>query len=148
MVQPAMLDNNYQPHSEYKGEHNQETEQAQTLYQCLPNHLHAGSAVNTEDLSVDPLTVLRGEEADDAGDVDRETDTVEGRPGAGELVHLVVRQVGAVGDVLSADGVVHVRLDPAGGDGVDGDLLVAKVCIVALVSLRNEDGMYGQVRGL
>lgn len=41
------------------------------------NDLHARGAVNAENLAVDPLTILRGEEADDAGDVDGETDTVQ-----------------------------------------------------------------------
>lgn len=40
--------------------------------------LHAGSTVDAEDLAVDPLAVLGCEEADDAGDVDGETDTVQG----------------------------------------------------------------------
>lgn len=39
--------------------------------------LHACSTVNAEDLAVDPLAILRGEEADNAGNVDGETDTVE-----------------------------------------------------------------------
>nr|POE98246.1 hypothetical protein CFP56_64839 [Quercus suber] len=43
------------------------------------------------------------------------------------LVHLVIAEVLAVGDVLAAHGVVHVGLDAAGGDGVDGDLLVTAV---------------------
>lgn len=46
------------------------------------------------------------------------------------LVDALVVQRVAVGDVLPADGVVHVGLDAAGGDGVDGDLLVAKVWVV------------------
>lgn len=40
------------------------------------NILHAGGAINTDDLAIDPLAVLRGEEADDTGNVDREANTV------------------------------------------------------------------------
>jgi len=43
------------------------------------------------------------------------------------LINTLVVQLVAVGDVLPADGVVHVGLDAAGSDGVDGDLLVAEV---------------------
>ena len=43
--------------------------------------LHACSAVNAENLAVDPLAVLGCEEADDTGDINREIDTVERRPG-------------------------------------------------------------------
>lgn len=60
-----------------------ETTKLQQL-RCLhsgPTHgdddLHARGTVNAENLAVDPLAVLRGEEADDAGNVDGETDTVE-----------------------------------------------------------------------
>lgn len=114
--------------------------------------LHASGAVDAEHLAVDPLSILGRQEAHNAGDVDRQADAVQRRPRAGileeeravsflgsdtttsmsvsraYLVHLVVRQVRAVGDVLPAHGVVHVRLDAAGGDGVDGDLLIAEVC--------------------
>ena len=41
---------------------------------------HASRAVNAKDLAVDPLAVLGRQEAHHAGDVDGETDTVEGRP--------------------------------------------------------------------
>lgn len=43
------------------------------------------------------------------------------------LVNTLIVELVAVGDVLSADLVVHVGLDTAGGDGVDGDLLVTKI---------------------
>lgn len=42
---------------------------------------------------------------------------------------LVVERL-AVGDVLPANGVVHVGLDAAGSDRVDGNLLVTKVLVV------------------
>jgi len=47
--------------------------------------LHASSAVDAEDLAVDPLAVLGCEEADDTGDIDGETDAVERGPCGGEL---------------------------------------------------------------
>lgn len=47
--------------------------------------LHASSAVNANDLAIDPLAVLRSEEADDAGDVDRLADTLHWRPSFGVL---------------------------------------------------------------
>lgn len=91
------------------------------------NSLHASGTVNADDLAVDPLTILGGEEADDAGNVDGLADTLHGRPGLGVLVDLVVGEVLTTGDVLAADGVVHVGLDTTGGDGVDGDALVTAV---------------------
>jgi len=89
--------------------------------------LHACSTVNTNDLSVDPGTVLGGEEAHNTGNVDWLTDTVDWGPSGGVLVDLVVGEVGSTGDVLTADGVVHVGLDATWGDTVDGDLLVTSV---------------------
>lgn len=50
--------------------------------------LHASSAIDANDLAVDPLAVLGREEAHDAGNVDGETDAVEGRPGGGVLDRL------------------------------------------------------------
>jgi len=47
--------------------------------------LHARSTVNAEDLAVDPLAVLRGKEADNTGNINGETNTVERRPGSSEL---------------------------------------------------------------
>jgi hypothetical protein len=91
------------------------------------NSLHAGGTIDTDDLAVDPLTILGGEEADDAGNVDGLTDTLHGRPGLGVLVNLVVGEVLTAGNVLAADGVVHVGLDATGGNSVDGDALVTGV---------------------
>jgi hypothetical protein len=48
--------------------------------------LHASSAVDADHLAVDPLAILGREEADDTGDIDRETDAVERRPASGVLV--------------------------------------------------------------
>lgn len=110
---------------------------------ALRASLHARSTVNTKHLAVDPLAILGSQEADSAGDINRKTDPVERGPtsrelgrsasaGKGEherpyLVNTFVVKLVAVGNVLSADGMVHVGLDAAGGDGVDRDLLVAKV---------------------
>lgn len=90
-------------------------------------HLHAGGTVNANDLAVDPLTVLGGEEADDTGNVDWLADTGHWGPGGSVLVDLVVAEVLAVWNVLTADSVVHVSLDATWGDSVDSDLLVTAV---------------------
>ena len=87
----------------------------------------ATHTIDSDDLSVDPFTVLRREEANNTGNVDGETDTAERRPGSGVLVDLVVGEVGTVGNVLAADGVVHVGADTTGGNDVDSDLLVTEV---------------------
>ena len=47
--------------------------------------LHAGRTVDANDLAVDPLAILRREEAHDAGNVDGQTDAVERRPGGSIL---------------------------------------------------------------
>jgi len=91
------------------------------------NSLHAGGTVNANDLAVDPLTILGGEEADNTGNVDGLTNTLHGRPGLGVLVNLVVGEVGTAGNVLAADGVVHVGLDTTGGNSVDSDALVTGI---------------------
>lgn len=44
-----------------------------------------------------------------------------------DLIDGIVVKGCAVGNILPTDGVVHVGLDTARGDGVDGDLLVTKV---------------------
>ena len=97
------------------------------LLEIVVDCLHAGGTVNANDLSVDPLTILGGEEADDTGNVDWLTDTVHWGPGGGVLVDLLVGEVLSVGNVLLADGVVHVGLDTTWGDAVDSDLLVTAV---------------------
>ena len=89
--------------------------------------LHHGVAVNTDDLAVDPATILRSEEAEDASDIEGLTDASKRGPGSGILVDLVVGEVGSTGDVLTADGVVHVGLDATRGNAVDSDLLVASI---------------------
>lgn len=47
--------------------------------------LHACSTVDTNDLAVNPLAVLRREEADDAGNVDGLADTLHWGPCLGVL---------------------------------------------------------------
>jgi hypothetical protein len=54
-------------------------------FSCPLYDLHARSTVNAEDLAVDPLAVLRGKEADNTGNINGETNTVERRPGSSEL---------------------------------------------------------------
>jgi hypothetical protein len=97
------------------------------VHQKHVSTLHACGAIDTDDLSVDPFTILGSEEADNTGNIDGETDTAERGPGSGVLVNLVVGEVGTVGDVLAADGVVHVSLDTTGGNDIDSDLLVTEV---------------------
>jgi len=89
--------------------------------------LHASSAVNANDLSVDPVTVLGSKEANDAGNVYWLTNTVVRGPCAGVLVDLVVAELVTIGNVLAADGVVHVGLDATGCNTVDGDPLLAGI---------------------
>ena len=84
-------------------------------------------AINTDDLAVDPATILRSEEAEDASDIEGLTDASKRGPGSGILVDLVVGEVGSTGDVLTADGVVHVGLDATRGNAVDSDLLVTSI---------------------
>jgi len=50
-----------------------------------PCSLHAGGAIDADDLAVDPLAVLGSQEANDTGNVDGETDPVERRPASGIL---------------------------------------------------------------
>jgi len=91
------------------------------------NSLHAGGTVNANDLAVDPLAVLGRKEAYNAGNVDGLANTAHWRPSSGVLVDLVVGQVGTVGNVLPAHGVVHIGLDTTWGNAVDSDLLVTSV---------------------
>lgn len=102
-------------------------------FKCNSGRLHACSTVNADDLSVDPIAILRGEEADDAGNVNGLTDTVVRRPCASILVDLVVAELITSGNVLAADSVVHVGLDATGGDTVDCNLLFASVCYSLVV---------------
>lgn len=94
-----------------------------------PNHtLHASSTVNTNDLAVDPVTILGSEEADHTGNVNRLANAHVWRPGHGVLINLFVIQLVATRDVLAAHGVVHVSLDATGGNAVDSNLLLTSIC--------------------
>jgi hypothetical protein len=93
----------------------------------VANGLHASSTVNADDLSVDPVTILGGKEADDAGDVYWLANTVVRGPCLGVLIDLVVAELVTTGDVLAADGMVHVGLDTTGSHAVDSDLLLASI---------------------
>jgi hypothetical protein len=93
----------------------------------LLRSLHTSSTVDANDLSIHPVPILRCKEADDAGNVHWLTDTVVRRPSLGILIDLVVTELLATRNVLTADSVVHVGLDTAGRDAVDGDLLLAGV---------------------
>lgn len=91
------------------------------------NCLHASSSVNTDDLAIDPLSVLRCEEADNASDINWKTDAVERRPCGCVLVDSVIAEVVSSWDILSADLVVHISLDSTGSNAVDCDLLVTHI---------------------
>jgi hypothetical protein len=86
-------------------------------------------AVNADDLTVDPATVVGSQEADNTGNIDGETDSGQRGPGSGVLINTLVVEGVTTGDVLAADGVVHVGLDATGGNSIDSDLLVTKVWV-------------------
>jgi len=88
------------------------------------DNLHACSAVNANDLSVDPLAILGREETNNAGNVDGLANTVVRRPGSSINIYLVVAHLLSAWNVLLAHSVVHVGLDATWGDAVDSDLLV------------------------
>jgi len=83
--------------------------------------------VNANNLSIDPLTVLGGEETNNAGNVDWLANTVMWRPCSGVNVNLVVVHLLSSWNVLLADSVVHVGLDTTWGNAVDSDLLVTSI---------------------
>jgi hypothetical protein len=85
------------------------------------------TSVNANDLSVDPLAVLGGEEANDAGNVNGLANTVVWGPCRGVDINLIVAHLLSTWDVLFAYGVVHVGLDATWGDAVDSDLLVTGI---------------------
>ena len=89
--------------------------------------LHTSTAIDTQHLAIDPFAILAGQEAHDASNVNGQTDAMQGRPSSSKLVHLLIAQLVAVGNVLAAHGMVHVRLDAAGRHGVDRDLFVLEV---------------------
>jgi hypothetical protein len=59
------------------------------MYMYALCSLHASSAVNANDLAIDPLAVLGGKEANDTGNVDGLADTVHWGPGSGVLNKLL-----------------------------------------------------------
>jgi hypothetical protein len=65
-----------------------------------PQSLHAGGSVNADDLAVHPLAIIRGKEAQHAGNVNRQADTVVGAPGGSVLVDLLVGELVASGNVF------------------------------------------------
>ncbi len=103
------------------------TRPPQQIVRSPHSRSHTSTPIDTQNLTIDPLAVLRGQESDNTSNVLRLADTEMRRPGGGVGVDLLVAQVVAVRNVLLAHGVVHVRLDPARRDAVDRDLLVAAV---------------------
>jgi hypothetical protein len=85
------------------------------------------TSVNADDLSVDPLAVLGGEEANNAGNVHGLSNTVVWGPCCGVNIDLVVAHLLTSGNVLLAHGVVHVSLDTTWSNAVDSDLLVTSI---------------------
>jgi len=89
--------------------------------------LHASSAINAQNLSVDPFAILAGKEAHNTSNINWETDSVERRPSGGVLIDTIIGQLLSSGNVLSANLVVHVGLNSTRSNAVDGDLLVTEV---------------------
>jgi hypothetical protein len=101
----------------------------------MAGRLHASTAIDAKDLSIDPFSVLRRKEANGARNIERLADTVQGRPGTGILIDLVVAELVAVGDVFAAHCVIHVGLDTARGHTIDGDLLLAGIYFIVSLGL-------------
>lgn len=105
--------------------------------------LHTSSSINPDNLSVNPFAVLAGKEAYNTGNINWETDSVKRTPSCSVLkesveeepgqechsylVNLIISQVLAVRNVLSADLVVHIGLDSTWGNAVYSDLLVTHI---------------------
>jgi hypothetical protein len=107
--------------------------------------VNEGRLTNSNDLAIDPLAVVGGEESNHASNVERLTNTLVRRPGGSILerelafaiqtdiranIYLIdfgVAQFVATGNVLLAHGMVHVGLDATGGNAVDSDLLVTSI---------------------
>lgn len=43
------------------------------------------------------------------------------------LVNLVIIQILSIGNILPADFMIHISLDPTGSNAIDGDLLIAHI---------------------
>jgi len=89
--------------------------------------LHAGGSVNTNDLSIDPLTIIRSQEGDDTGNIERLANTIVWRPSGSILIDLIVAQLLTTGNVLLADGVIHISLNTTRGNAVDSNLLITAI---------------------
>lgn len=87
----------------------------------------SSTTIQADALAIDPLGLVAGQEADNAGDIEGKAVARERRDGGGHLQALLGRVLGAIGDVVVRGGVEHVGDGAAGGHGVDGDLLVARV---------------------
>jgi hypothetical protein len=84
--------------------------------------------LNSNDLAIDPVTILRSKEGNDTGNVEWLTNTVMWGPGSGIFVNLVVVHLITTWNILLADSVIHVGLDTTWSNAVDSDLLVTTVC--------------------
>jgi hypothetical protein len=85
------------------------------------------TAVDADDLSVNPLAVLGSEEANNAGNVNGLSNTVVWGPCRGVNVNLVVAHLLSSWNIFLAHGVVHVSLNATWGNTVDSDLLVTSI---------------------
>jgi len=90
-------------------------------------YLHASSAIDTQNLSVYPFTILAGQKCSHASHINGHSHAVQRAPRRRVLVNLLVGKVLAVWNVLFADSLVHVGFDATGRNGVDGDFLVTTV---------------------
>jgi len=89
--------------------------------------LHAGGTINSNNLSIDPFTISRSEESNNASNIKWLANTVVWGPGSSVLIDLVVVEFLAIWNVLFADSVIHISLDTTWCNTVDSDLLVTTV---------------------
>ena len=89
--------------------------------------LHASRAINPNDLSINPFTILTSQEANYACNINWEADSMQWTPGLCILVYLIVIHLISTWDVLAANSVVHVSFDTAWCNAINCDLLVTKV---------------------
>jgi hypothetical protein len=90
--------------------------------------LHTRGTIDTDNLAIDPVTILGCQEADNTGNVEGLANTAARRPGSRVLVDLVVGEGCTFRNVLSADSVVHVGLDATRCDAVNRDFLLTSIC--------------------
>src|ERR1700733_14283844 len=93
----------------------------------MMGYLHASCAIDTQNLSVYPFTILAGQKCSHASHINGHSHAVHRAPRRRVLVNLLIRKVLAVWNVLFADSLVHVGFDATGPNGVDGDFLVTTV---------------------